>query len=203
MTRRQVLERLRSAPLKSGLLNCHHVGLHSVVLDERADGSLSRIFFTTNTSRMDRVCLPSGHLVIGAHNHDKPIRFTALYGKAWHLSLDTEAIRSDSPLWHRYPFASHLETGQFALGDPRAFRVTVRLSDLDGTYLSTKDIHTVVAPPCAAWHCDEGPREDVKKYIWSPRPDLKLDDTGLYQPMGEDLLESARQYVIDKIAESA
>lgn len=196
MNRREILDKLNSAPLKSGLRNCHHVGLHSVVMEERPNGSLSRIFFTTDESTMDRPFRPDGHLTVGAHNHDKGVRFTLLAGRAWHLWVDTDRIDAISPVWFRYPFNSAIDSGKFGIGEQRRLHVSVTVGNLDNTYMSTSQTHTVLATPRTAWHCDEGPKEPKQKYIWSPRGDLELDATGLYQPMSAAELEESRELLL-------
>lgn len=197
MNRTDILKRLDAGPLLSGLRNCHHVGLTSVVLDEREDGSLSRIFFAESYSTMDRVFRPDGHMVIGAHNHDKPIRFTTLFGSPRHLSIYTDYPGvAPRVTWYRYPFESAMNSGEFGLLEPRPFFVTVAIHDLDNTYMDTREIHTVIASPMTAWHCDERPKEPIKKHVWSPRPDLKLDSRGLYLEMTKDQLEWTRKHLI-------
>lgn len=197
MTKLEILARLRSAPLLSGVFNCHNIGLTSVVLDERKDGSLSRIFFATETCTLDRIFKPDGHMTVGAHNHDKGIKFTTLFGNPRHVSLYVN-YSFDFPemRWYRYPFVSALDSGEFGLLSPRSFLVKVTIHDLDNTYMGTDQIHTVTCNPFSAWHCDESSKEDVKKHVWSPRPDLTLDSTNLYIPMSEVELEVTRQLLI-------
>jgi hypothetical protein len=193
----EVYRRLLGRPLKSGFRNCHHMGLTSVVLDEREDGTLSRIFYAEPNCTMDRIFRPDGHMVIGAHNHDKPIRFTRLFGNPRHVSLFTDYPGvSPRSLWFRYPFESAINSGESGLLDPRAFQVEVSIHDLDNTYMDTRQVHTVLTSPMSAWHCDEFPKEDVKKHVWSPLPGLKLDSRGLYVAMAEAELEQTRQALI-------
>ena len=198
MTRADIIDRLASGPLLSGLRNCHHKGLHSVVLDERRDGSLSRIFMATDVCSMDRIFRTDGHMVVGAHNHDKGIKFTLLYGEAWHVTLNTDAINSNSDPWYRYEFTSAIDSGSFGLLTPRKLMVSVGITNLDGTYMDVHAIHTVMCQPWTAWHCDEGPKQPVKKHVWSPRPDLVLDPAGLYLSMDEPELETMRQILLNK-----
>lgn len=177
----EVKARLTAGEIESGLWNCHHHGLHSIVLETRSDGSLLRIFFTSPEHQMGKVFNSQGHFIIGAHNHDKPCGFAVLYGDIWNVDLSVGIGRY--PLY-RYRFPSGIDGNGFTLGEPRKFFGNIRLEPIDGKYMSTKDIHTVlVATPKAAWVVDERVREPVAKYIYSPKIGLSLDANGLYGPM--------------------
>lgn len=175
--------------VQSGLLNCHHFGLHSLVLEKRPDGSLLRVFVTTPAHRLDRLFNQEGHFTLGAHNHDKTLDFTVLVGNVCHVSLCGLAVEPHAahPLY-RYRFGSAIEGGSFTLGQPERWSARIQIEPMDGTRMRSVDVHTVlVSSPWAAWAVDEGPCEDVEKAIYSPRPDLSVEKLGnlsqLYQAM--------------------
>jgi hypothetical protein len=186
MTNEEILYRLRLRQVEGGLLNCHAIGVHSLVLKKRADGSLSRIFMTAHYHPLGRLFGPDGHFVIGAHNHDKPLRFRVLYGDVWNVAL--QAARSGEQRWtlYRYAFGSALDGGEFAVGLAcECYGFGLAVHPLDGLAMQTNESHTlIVSSPAAAWLVDEGPAEPVKKYIWSPRRDLTIQrHANLYRPM--------------------
>ncbi len=180
-----LLDQLRRRDVVGGLKNCHHHGLYSLVLDKQEDGSLRRIFATDWMHSMDKLFTNRGHFTIGPHNHDKALSFTLLYGMAWNVGLTLQPWwQQGDCLLFKYPFVSGLETGNFQLGPPVKAIASMEIQPLDGKRLISSDIHTVLVPVrLAAWLVEEGPVEDVQKFIYSLRDDLKLDITGLYQPM--------------------
>ncbi len=188
MDRKELMRRLRATSVESGLLNCHHKGAHSLIVDTRPDGSLTRIFFTTPEHGLNWLYDKSGHMVLGAHNHDKALSFTTLYGSVYNVEFAVQmTVEKGGWKGFMYEFkSSALLTGGFSLGDPQPCSATVIWSPIDGKRLETSDIHTVVVPlRSAAWLVEEGPKQDVQKWILSPRNDLTLDATDLYQPMND------------------
>lgn len=199
--RRELVQRLRAFRVESGLINCHHIGLHSVILDHRADGSLLRIFYAAENHTMDKLFLPDGRFVVAAHNHNKRLRFTTLFGEVWNVSLRLPlSWRGFHVSLIQYPFTSGMTTGEFVLGKPRQYQAEIALFPIDGYDMSTRKAHTVLVPSrTAAWLVDEGPEEEVPKSIYSPVP-LTLDITDLYLPMDRLNLENVCMSIADGIS---
>lgn len=191
-----LIDQLKEGAVESGLFDCHHRGLHSIVLNTRPDGSLVRIFFADHSHKMGKLYDENGHFTLGAHNHDKPIKFTHLYGNV--VNVDFGNSRGAEQLY-RYPFVSALETGEFGLGTPEKEHKWVScVRPIDEVEMGTKDVHTVmVLTGEAAWLVDEGPREKVQKYIYSPHKDLSLTkDPEMYRPMSPADFKHACQRVV-------
>lgn len=186
--------------VKSGLFNCHHKGLHSLVLEERPDGSLLRIFYATNEHTMDKLYRDDGHFVIGAHNHDKALAFTTLYGDVQNVEV---AIRmtKEKGSWkgYMYPFiTSALLEGGFKIGQPEECSAELIWSPINGKRLATTDVHTVVVPGrSGAWLIEEGPKQDAPKWILSPQRGLALDSEGLYLPMNPQEIARACDTILE------
>ncbi len=183
---KEIVARLEARAVLSGLLDCHIRGLHSIVLEERADGSLLRIFYATARANMDRLFSHNGHFQLGAHNHDKELSFKVLHGQVYNVSLDFAADLDQRAMnLFRYPFRSALTSGAFGLGPADGVRMLLSIQPLDSVTMRVTQIHTVlIASSKAVWVVDEGPRDPLaEKFIYSPRPDLTLDSTDLYRPM--------------------
>ncbi len=185
MTKADLILRLKTRECVSGLRNCHHIGLHSLVLQERPDGSLLRIFYTTPNHRMRELYEPGGHFTIGAHNHNKQLHFITLYGNVYNVELAVK-MSEDNGQWkgYRYPFhQSALLEGGFSLGEPEAVSGELIWAPIHQKSLETSDVHTVVVHgDHGAWLVNEGPPQDTPKSIFSPRSDLNLCADGLYLP---------------------
>jgi len=206
-TRKMIRERLEAGRVESGRHNCHHIGLHSVVVETRGDRSLLRIFYTTPNHGMRWLFQPGDeaypglHFVFGAHNHNKALDFTLLYGNVYNVEVALKNYPSGHQ-WHGwiYPFyQSALLEGGFKLGDPEPVGGSMVWAGINGKHLETSDIHTVVVPwatPGGGWVVDEGPPEDVPKVILSGRPDLRLDPTGMYQEMTPEELTEACEAIL-------
>jgi len=195
--KKEVIEKLE-AGLKSGLWNCHVPGLHSVILEEKLDGSLVRIFFTDSRHRLNELFTPTGHFTLGAHNHDKELCFTSLYGDV--LNVDVVLSRLAPNTLYQYDFQSALTTGEFSLGAPKMVGAIILVRPIDGVCMQPESVHTVlVNTPHAAWLVEEGPTVPLQKQIYSPREDLQLSKEGLYQSMSERNLTDIQQILLENI----
>jgi hypothetical protein len=199
MTVKEAVEIMKDGSAVSGLANCHHKGLYSIVLREREGGQLDRVFYASNLHTMDRVFRPDGHFTIGAHNHDKPLEFKVIFGDVYHILL----LRGDRCYvrMYKYPFnKSALETGEFSIGEPEPQLCAIHLLPLDYTKMDTRTLHSVLVPSTsAAWLVTEGPQVETQRYIYSPRPDLKLDNNGLYIPLDQKSIKRVCNAIVESI----
>lgn len=169
-------------------MNCHAVGLHSIVLRERP---MVRLFVTTPEHELWRTFggVPS---TIAFHSHRTDLTLETVSGEFFNWMLDFDepsmGFRIEPAA---YVWDSKIKggAGRFSmLPDPprTGWTVAHRMSDGDVATMGAAELHTVEVERCkrAAWLVTEG-REDphYKPVSWSTRDLTAFDSTGLYRSM--------------------
>jgi hypothetical protein len=202
LTPAQVMARLASGNVISGLWNCHKHGLHSLVLTERRDEivGMTRVFWAAKGHSMK-------HLIAGddfnllPHNHRQAIKLELLWGDVSNYAF-APCDRDDWPLYE-YQFSSAITDGDMAVEKTKFqwMRVTERSSVGTGEWaivLEAHSVHTVVVhSETAAWIVYEGPVSKMPSLCYSFKPDLKLSSQGLYIPMSKSDIHNACENLLE------
>lgn len=181
---------------KSGLLNCHLPGIHSLVIEERKNNieGMRRVFYVSRICEIGKL-YRNGDFNLRPHNHRQDLRFTLLFGEASHHLLK---FGHGEDLAYCYRFKSALLTGDFEVEKLYSDTINTVEEPITKTprTLPWSTVHTVTAQPESAWLVEEGelaPAETSR--CWSLSPRLKLDTTDLYQPMSARLLSEMQDRI--------
>lgn len=179
--------------------NCHVPGLDSIVLwDDREDGrGMVRYFYAHGGCPLRGIFQPSGHFVLGAHNHRYPLILEPLFGRV--MQVEVVIDQGTAPM-HEYAFRSGLN-GKMGVEHLRKTTGYVNqvhnLVPGDRWEMDSSDLHTVAVGGEAAWIVWEGPEDPaVESRIYSPRDDLKLSSEGLYGAFSPREARSLTEYVL-------
>jgi hypothetical protein len=210
-------ERLRNDPLFIGrqllegalvegttgrsLLHAHVPGMHSIMLFDRKDTSLTgrndggkiRLFYTEPGAHpLNKFYDPrSNDFNCRPHDHEFPIAIVPLVGDLQHRQTE-ETLRSHNFPLHKFLF-------QTAVGSTDGFGLIYQgIQELDTPYdtkivpgdvltLNSKDIHSVTAAEigkqsATAWLVIEGPKEEKNTLLFSTEERPSMDASELYVP---------------------
>jgi hypothetical protein len=205
LTPAQVMARLASGNVISGLWNCHKQGLHSLVLTERRDEivGMTRVFWAAKGHSMK-------HLIAGddfnllPHNHRQAIKLELLWGEVSNYAF-APCNRDDWPDYplYEYKFSSAIADDGMAV-EKTKFQWMWEVDKASvGTgkgavELEAHSVHTVVVrSETAAWVVYEGPVSKMPSLCYSLKPDLKLSSQGLYIPMSKSDIRDACEKLLE------
>jgi hypothetical protein len=196
LTPAQVMARLASGNVVSGLWNCHKQGLHSLVLSDRMDEivGMTRVFWAAKGHSMKRLIAGDDFNLL-PHNHRQSIKLELLWGEVSNYAF-APGDRDGWPLYE-YEFSSAIADDGMAVQKTKFqwMRGAVRTSVGTGKWaveLEAHSVHTVVVhSETAAWIVYEGPVSKMPSLCYSFKPDLKLSSQGLYIPMSEPEIHNA------------
>lgn len=175
---------------KRSLINCHVIGLDSLVLDINP---MRRVFVTTKDHTLWKNT--EGFVfTVGYHPHHCDLKFTTLMGKP--LNVTPETVKGDGD-WRPYMWESPIkgEAGKFVPVNGAERKIYPLFSLLNGKEMSSTDWHTVYVAKgeIAAWEVLEGKEDSTFRPICMSNDNLRLwNPASLYKPMNED---TVREYI--------
>jgi hypothetical protein len=194
--------------LSKSLLNCHTLGVHSVVLNEQ-NGYLTRMFFTTedhvlwknHCGMMTKEWHP---LSVAIHPHHVDIEIYPIWGLLWNVEFDVKKNKGYNPndcLLDVFKWTSSILNGKggFKWSGEKILQLKEhRLMTWNRKYkMRSNDLHTVYVTrgQPAAWIIQESVATKVYDEITYSNVDLtKWTTDGLYQkPTMEQLVEMLRE----------
>lgn len=180
-----VLETARKAPntiLSMSRKDCHCKGLDSIVIADRADGRLVRVYVAHPGSEINK---PNNDgLVVGIHNHRYPLRLLGLAGMCFNIEYSISPMHplGGAP-WDLFLNAYRFgKMGQDikSCGKRRVRRVSE--TRIDDIILPAESLHTVVVGERGGvWAALEGPEIGGDTICLSDRDLTKWSPEGLYR----------------------
>jgi hypothetical protein len=179
------------AILELSLINCHAMGMDSIVF--KASAPMIRAFVCRPSHTLWRNASGLAHtLSVAIHQHRQDITMVPVHGEAWNVSMcDGE----DESLLHAYEYDSQIldGVGGFRSHHERCY-TSLRMDRLDAPrFLRGQEFHTVYVPQgrTAAWLiCEGAPHPRYTSLCWTNDAMLDVADfTGMYEPMTEERLE--------------
>lgn len=184
------------------LVNCHCLGLDSIVIDER-QGKLTRIFMTSTHHRMWRNRLPlTREMSVALHPHHCDLTITPLLGTVYNVVVaadgkwyDLSEFRYESPITNGKGNGRFIPTGEYKAFPLRQESINAPLT------MRAFRLHTIYVPEgeVAAWLIEEG-TEDLayQPYCYSNTDLSHLSMSELYGPMLEHYIHSKLNYLKEK-----
>lgn len=177
--------------LKRSYKNCHAKGLHSIVLNQSANGELTRFYYTTSDHFLEQNLIPEVKTTIAIHSHRFDLKFTTLRGEminvTYRFPLENEL--AESTIFAAWKFQSQILTGQGSfLKQERPqkllFQDACALSEKHSIVMKSTDLHTVgvYQGQIAAWMVEEtnfNPHHNDICYTNNDMENFSFD--GLYQ----------------------
>lgn len=191
--------------LEKSLLNCHALGVHSLVLSEE-NGFLTRMFITDK----DHTLWHNGcgqtykgwmPLSIAIHSHHTDIEIISEFGYLWNVKFSRKKFKTykqGQVKLDRYKWKSHIsgDGGKFRKSGPPEFIVLDSFSALHCGFsykMKSNDLHTVYVTKgqVAAWVVKESePSDDYDPLVYSNVNLTNWKPDGLYQrPTVSDIEE--------------
>lgn len=153
----KIIETIASAPdniLLMSRKNCHQKGLDSIVINQDADGRLTRIFLAHSNHSMWKNNVPS-ICSLGIHDHKYNIRLTHVKGVANNITAKV--------LLHKKGFFKYEYSSMLNGNGVRGVAVPVGLEYINKEFIGSifiphTELHTVSVPKSekAAWLVEEG-----------------------------------------------
>lgn len=172
---------------KRSLINCHVVGLDSLVLDINP---MRRVFVATPDHQLWRNTY--GYpFSAGYHPHHCDVKFKVLTGKPLQVTPKTHPGEGD---FRAYMWESPIrgETGKFVPLNGHERRIEHVFSPLNGVEMRASDWHTVHVEKdvMAVWEVTEGKEDPAFRPLCMSNDNLRLwDAKGFYLPMPEELVQ--------------
>jgi hypothetical protein len=182
--------------LSSSLINCHAVGMDSIVFKESAPMIRAFVCRPEHTLWRNEVLssCSSEHRImsVAIHQHRQDITMVPVCGDVYNVFT---GYGSDDAVLHAYAYDSHILDGKggFRRYQDKAYCTTLSMERLDNPkFLRGQDFHTVYVPrgQTAAWLICEGAHNmSYTSLCWTNDTDLEhADFSELYKPMTERLL---------------
>lgn len=180
--------------VKRSYKNCHAIGLHSIVFDQKPDGRLRRMFYTDSSHVLwKNNNVFSSDLSIALHSHHRAIEIHVVKGTVYNITaLASFPNNEEDGNTVRWKFQSHIKTnkgrfdvmGNYILSDIKNQKLDVG----DTCSMKASDIHTVFVEPGleAAWIITEGDSDPEYNSICYSNYDLtqfRFEDH--YKPITE------------------
>lgn len=181
---------------KKSLLNCHCIGLHSIMLLE-APGKTIRLYITEENHQlykngMDYINEQS----IAYHPHHCNLTIHCVYGSLVNITVQ-ESHNDNAPLFNKYLYKSEISDGEMKFhpqGEARIEHLGFKtVGKGESITMKAKDIHTVFCSKGTinAWLVYEGKEDETYNPICYTKKDLNNESSeGLYIPMNENQIRT-------------
>lgn len=194
--------------LAKSLMNCHCIGLHSIMLSD-VPGRRIRLFIADDNHEMwkNHFTGDDDTMSIGFHAHHCDLTLDVIYGEIinWVITevSPEEAKRPEHCRWFDpgilsiYRYKSAISTGEMSIEDTDLASIFEgksykQISYPGAAFMKANEIHTVYveADKVAAWMVYEGKEDpDYLPYIYSiSKPEVLPSGYLYYQPMSYSML---------------
>lgn len=192
--------------LSKSLMNCHCIGLHSIMLSD-VPGRRIRLFIADDNHEMWKNHFTEDEpMSVGFHAHHCDLTLDVIYGEItnWVISevlIERDKFRQplalDPGLLNAYRYTSAITTGEMEIqevGVSFAFKCEkyITYAQYGAAFMKANEIHTVYveADKIAAWMVYEGKEDpDYIPYIYSTsKPEVLPSGYLYYQPMPYSML---------------
>jgi hypothetical protein len=201
------------ALMEKSLLNCHTKGLHSIILNQRRDGLLTRMFVTTEDHDLWKnhcgMMTKEWHpLSVAIHPHHVDIEIYPIWGLLWNVEFKVKKNKGANPndcLLDAFKWQSEILSGRggFKWSGEKILQLQEHRSMMWRRKYTMKsnDLHTVYVTrgQVAAWIIQEYPATSGYDGITYSNVDLtKWTSEGLYQkPTKEQIIDIFKEIEID------
>ena len=182
--------------LKRSFKNCHATGVHSIVLDQDANGYLKRAFLTDETHVLwqNRVLDNSG-MTIALHSHHCDIEIQVVEGEIYNMSADVSIDSLGYQVWG-WKFESQITNGSgkfvktnqcFTLDNIQEKKLVAG----ETLRLKANEHHTVFVEKGkkTSWIIQESKEDpNYDNTCYSNNDLTKFDFSGLYKPFSKEEL---------------
>lgn len=183
---RHHLQRAALGEIKNAVVNCHAVGVHSIVLHDDP-GNRIRMFIANYDHEITEGA-------IAVHSHHCDVRLVRVFGQLKNYSYPNPILHATGsklvhPTMHRMcRWASGIGGGQPSLVPCdffAEFETHIASAVQTETYLAARQLHTVSVPrgSQAAWLVIEGEEDPSYEPLCYSRSPEKFDPAPLYKPM--------------------
>lgn len=176
--------------VKRSFNNCHAIGLNSIILDQKPDGHLVRMFYTTPDHVLwKNEDIYSPDLTIAFHSHHTNIGISVVKGEI--TNITAKAIPTNQPSCIKgWDFQSQILTGRglFSEQDQKYELTDVKKDKGKCFFMDSTQLHTVFVErgECCAWIINEeqGIGYNPTGYSNSDLKTFKFEDH--YLPLSEE-----------------
>jgi hypothetical protein len=195
-TRQFILDRLKTNKelvLSKSRMDCHVKGLHSLVLEEKEDGTLVRMYLTAPDHELYLNYGTTPAMTLAIHGHHCSMEFVGVYGQATNVRYTT-ALPPDTPsfsLVNGWWYSSALTEGKPGFRKLGTFTLRRTKDEFmsQNPVMRADELHTVCVDKgnIAAWLVVEKPDTTHKGegFCFSNADLSKFDFAAHYKPVSE------------------